>query len=106
MNVIVAYVPSEYVDAVVEAMAQAGAGQIGNYRACAFKVPGQGQFQPMDGADPFVGSVGELEKVSEVRVEMVCANKQTRATLEALIAAHPYEEPAYHVLKARTLADF
>lgn len=106
MNVIVAYVPTDYVDAVIEAMAQAGAGHIGDYRACAFKMKGQGQFQPMAGADPFIGSVGELEKVEEVRVEMVCEPPVTRAALLALISAHPYEEPAYHVLPAKTLADF
>lgn len=106
MNVIVAYVPNDFVEAVIEAMAKAGAGQIGNYRACAFKAPGEGQFQPMDGADPFIGTVGELEKVAETRVEMVCQTEHTKAALEALIEAHPYEEVAYHVLKAQTLADF
>lgn len=106
MNVIVAYIPTSHVESVIEAMAVAGAGHIGDYRACAFKTMGEGQFQPMDGADPFIGTVGELEKVEEYRIEMVCDHARTRAALEALILAHPYEEVAYHVLPAKTLADF
>lgn len=106
MLVVVVYVPTSDMDAVVEAMADAGAGQIGNYRACAFKTSGEGQFQPLVGANPAVGEVGQLEKVAETRIEMVCLPEYIEPVLVAMMSAHPYEQPAYHVLEAKTLNDF
>ncbi|MEJ2045351.1 MAG: hypothetical protein P8X74_09200 [Reinekea sp.] len=106
MYVIVVYVPVDHVSNVVTAMLESGAGEVGNYRACAFQQKGIGQFQPMPGADPFIGTVGELEVLEEVRLEMVCTAANIRVALQAMMAAHPYEEVAYHVLEAKTLADF
>ena len=106
MYVIVLYVPRDCVLNVVRALTDAGAGEIGRYRACAYHQSAHGQFQPMAGAQPFIGEVGQLTTVEEVRVEMVCNRKWVRPALEAMIAAHPYEQPAYHVLEAKTLADF
>lgn len=60
---IVVYVPSDYKDEVLEAMAQEGAGFVGKYSHCFFAVEGQGCFKPQEGANPFVGKIGELERV-------------------------------------------
>lgn len=107
MFIIVVYSPDDYVEAVVEAMASAGAGEIGDYRACAFKVRGEGQFEPMPGAEPFIGDVGKLERVAETRIEMVVNERaHVAAALQNMLAAHPYEEPAYHVVEAFTLSAF
>ncbi len=106
MYVVVVYIPVDHVLNVVNALANAGAGEMGNYRACAFRQPGIGQFQPKEGAQPFIGKVGELETVDEVRVEMVCTAENIKLALEEMIKAHPYEEVAYHVLEAKTLSDF
>lgn len=106
MFVIVTYIPSDYVLTVVEKMANAGAGEIGNYRACSFQQAGLGSFEPKAGAQPFIGEVGLLETVEEVRVEMVCAADKVKSVLATLIEHHPYETPAYHVLSALTLEDF
>jgi hypothetical protein len=106
MFAIVAYVPVDFVDSVVDAMSEAGAGDIGEYRACAFVCRGTGQFEPKQGANPFIGQTGRLEKVDEARVEMVCEPGRVRAALSALIEAHPYETPAYHAYEVKTLDDF
>lgn len=106
MYVIVVYVPKDHVDSVIHGLAEQGAGQIGKYRACAFKQTGEGQFEPTTGADPFIGRVGALERVEEVRVEMVCSKDCIRAALLAMLECHPYEEVAYHVIEVLTLNDF
>lgn len=106
MLIVVVYIPDTDVDQVIEAMAEAGAGQIGHYRACAFKLVGEGQFQPMSGANPTIGRIGELEKVAESRIEMVCQPEQVKLVLSAMLTAHPYEVPAYHVLEGKTVDDF
>jgi hypothetical protein len=93
------YVPATHVDVVKQAVFDAGAGRIGNYDSCCWQVAGQGQFRPLPGSDPAIGGVGQLERVDEYKVEMVCEDALIVAAVAALKAAHPYEEPAYQVWK-------
>lgn len=94
---IVLFVPEENVDAVRDAMAEAGAGVIGNYTHCSFASPGTGTFFGGEKADPAVGAAGRLERVPEWRLEMVVPAEKAEAAITAMKAAHPYEEPAYDV---------
>ena len=96
------YVPEENLEAVKQAMFAAGAGRIGDYDSCCWQVLGQGQFRPLAGANPHIGELGALETVAEYRVEMVCAPDAVRAVVQALIAAHPYEEPAWDLVELVT----
>ncbi|MGR2739073.1 NGG1p interacting factor NIF3 [Billgrantia sp. Q4P2] len=91
------YVPLEDAETVKEAVFASGAGRLGDYEACCFETRGTGQFRPLDGANPHIGQVGDLEKVEEVKVELVCEDHLIREAVEALRAAHPYEEPAFDV---------
>jgi hypothetical protein len=93
------YVPAAQVDVVKQAVFDAGGGRIGNYDSCCWQVAGQGQFRPLPGSDPAVGGVGQLERIDEFKVEMVCADAFIVAAVAALRRAHPYEEPAYQVWK-------
>lgn len=97
------YVPEDALDAVKEAVFAAGAGKIGEYDACCWQSVGVGQFRPSSNANPNVGECGQLTQVAEVKVEMVCAAALIKQAIEALIAAHPYEEPAYHCWRVSTL---
>lgn len=97
------YVPASHLEAVKAAMFAAGAGRIGAYEACAWQVLGQGQFRPLAGSRPFVGSEGRIETVDEYRVEMVCADALGAAAIAALKSAHPYETPAYDVVRVLDL---
>lgn len=96
------FVPLEDAEAVKEAVFATGAGRIGDYEACCFETRGTGQFRPLDGADPHIGKVGDLEKVEEVKVELVCEDHLIRSAVAALRTAHPYEEPAFDVWRLET----
>lgn len=96
MYSLVFYVPETHVEEVKQAVFDAGAGRIGNYRRCAWQVRGTGQFEPMAGSQPFLGETERLERVEEFRVEMVCDDESIEAVIRALRKAHPYEEPAFH----------
>ncbi|MBX7431596.1 Nif3-like dinuclear metal center hexameric protein [Mycobacterium sp. Y57] len=98
----VVFVPAADAGAVRAAMFGAGAGQIGDYAQWSWTVPGTGQFLPLDGAAPAIGTVGSVEKVSEDRVEMVAPPARRAAVLAALRAAHPYEEPAFDIIALQT----
>lgn len=94
---IVFFVPPSHLETVKEALFDVGAGKIGNYDRCCWQILGQGQFRPLNGSQPFVGSVGSVELAQEYRVELVCEDAQVSAAIRALKHAHPYEEPAYEV---------
>jgi hypothetical protein len=91
------YVPESHLEAVKQAVFSAGAGRIGAYDNCCWQVLGQGQFRPLAGSNPFVGTAGEIETVAEYKVELVCADDVIAAAVQQLKQAHPYEEPAYQV---------
>ncbi|MCY8490419.1 Nif3-like dinuclear metal center hexameric protein [Bacillus atrophaeus] len=94
---LVVYVPKEYEEKVRTALGNAGAGHIGEYSHCAFSSEGIGSFKPLDGAEPFIGEVGELELVHEVRLETVFPASLEKSVIKAMIKSHPYEEVAYDI---------
>jgi len=93
------YVPADAAAPVRAAIAEAGAGRIGNYDFASFSSPGQGRFRPLEGADPTIGAVGDLETVEEMRIEVVLDRALRPVVVGAMLAAHPYEEPAYDVVE-------
>lgn len=95
---LVFFVPVGDADRVIDALAAAGAGEIGNYRRCAFLSLGKGTFEPLEGANPHIGAVGRREVVEEARVEMVLPNSRIAQAVAALKTAHPYEEPAFDLV--------
>jgi dinuclear metal center YbgI/SA1388 family protein len=103
MDKLVVYVPQAEADALIDALASAGAGRIGDYERCAWSTTGEGTFRPLAGANPSLGRVGDVERVPEARVEMVLPRHRRRAVVEALRAAHSYEEPAYDVFELAAL---
>ncbi|ERS91162.1 Nif3-like dinuclear metal center hexameric protein [Halomonas sp. PBN3] len=97
------FVPVEDAEAVKEAVFATGAGRIGDYEACCFQTRGTGQFRPLEGADPHIGRVGNLERVEELKVELVCEDALIRQAVAALRLAHPYEEPAFDLWRLESL---
>lgn len=102
---LVCFVPVDHREQLIDALATAGAGGIGDYERCAWSVDGEGTFRPEPGTDPTIGRVGAAERVSEARVEMVLPRRLRAAVVAALRAVHPYEEPAYDVYELADLPD-
>ncbi len=92
---LVVFVPAGHEDSILEALTDAGAGQIGLYSHCSFQVHGTGTFKPGDNTNPFIGSRGNLEKVEETRLETILPATRRNRVIEKLVAVHPYEEVAY-----------
>lgn len=95
LHALVVYVPDSHAKAVLAAIGDAGAGRLGDYSHCSFTSAGTGRFTPMPGARPFIGTPGEPEEASEVRIECVVEEKVLDDVVQALRQAHPYEEPAF-----------
>lgn len=99
LDKLVAFVPEADADRVLDAVCAAGAGTIGNYTRAAWTTSGEGTFRPGPGSAPHRGRVGEIERVRETRLETVLPRALRAAVVAALMAAHPYEQPAYDVLE-------
>ena len=97
------FVPLDYAETVKQAVFKEGAGKMGDYAECSWETLGTGQFKPLEGSDPFVGKANELERVQELKVEMICQEGEIRKVIEVFKQAHPYEEPAYDVIKLESL---
>ncbi|HGM5579626.1 TPA: divalent cation tolerance protein CutA [Pseudomonas putida] len=97
MHKLAFFVPASHVEVVKAAVFAAGGGRIGDYDHCAWQTLGQGQFRPMDGSQPFLGQVGQVEVVEEWKVELVVADERVPQVVAALKQSHPYETPAYEV---------
>lgn len=101
LDVLVVHIPTESTEDVLAALFAAGAGEVGEYRECAFVLTGRGRFRPVGSADPTIGEVGELTHVTEDRVEVTFPRSRRARVLNALRDGHPYEEPSFHVLENR-----
>jgi dinuclear metal center YbgI/SA1388 family protein len=101
---LVAFVPDGDMAKVSEAVFAAGAGVIGNYEQCSFRLAGTGTFFPLAGANPVVGQVGRREETSEWRFEVVVPEALVPAVVAALKRAHSYEEVAFDVYPLKPLA--
>ena len=91
------FVPREALESTRDAVFGAGAGRIGDYTRCSWYTAGTGTFLAGEGTDPSVGRVGREERVSELRVETVVPAERARAVVDALVAAHPYEQVAFEL---------
>lgn len=91
------FVPDSHLESVKAGLFKLGVGRIGDYDSCCWQVLGEGQFRPLAGSDPHIGSLGELERLPEWKVEMVCEDSLIREAVAELKRVHPYEEVAYDV---------
>ena len=94
---LVVFVPVDHTEAVLEALAGAGAGWIGEYDSCSFRVTGTGTFRPSEQANPYAGERGRLHEEVEDRLEIVVERAALPDVVAALRDTHPYEEVAFDV---------
>jgi len=96
---LVVFVPADSAGRVADAVFAAGAGRMGSYSHCGFGGEGTGTFLPLEGAKPAIGSKGRFEKVAEVRFETIVPAEKLDGVIAAMRRAHPYEMPAFDVIK-------
>ena len=94
---VVVFVPEKDLQRVADAMFAAGAGHIGEYRECSFRLAGVGTFFGSDAANPTIGQKGRREEVNEWRLEAVCPASRVEPVVAAIRRAHSYEEPAFDI---------
>lgn len=93
------FVPESHLEVVKLALFEAGAGRQGDYDQCCWQSLGEGQFRPLAGSQPYLGQAHRLSRVAEYKVEMLCEEKIMENVLAILRKHHPYEEPAYDIIR-------
>lgn len=99
------YVPEDSRDLILRALEEEDAGHIGNYSACTFNTKGIGTFRPLEGTNPYIGSLNVLEEVREFKIETVLKEDSLARTINRVIEAHPYEEVAYDIYELNIEGD-
>ena len=95
---IITGVPPEHADAVLDAIASAGGGVVGEYTHCAFMNTGTGRFKPSASATPNVGQRETINSVPEARIETFCDRAIAKRVVAAIKDAHPYEEAVIYIV--------
>jgi dinuclear metal center YbgI/SA1388 family protein len=93
----VVFVPTDYVEKIIDAIHRGGGGWIGNYSHCTFRTGGTGTYVPETGAQPYKGKTGQFEEAEEYRLEAVVPEGSLQTVIKEVVAVHPYEEVAYDV---------
>lgn len=94
---LITYVPIDYVEQVKQSLFDAGAGNIGFYDECSFRLSGEGTFRPKEGSNPFLGTKNTTEKVKEEQISVIFEGYKQPQIISAMKSAHPYEEVAYQI---------
>lgn len=92
------FIPETHLSVLQEALREADAGHIGRYDCCLSYSPVTGCWRPLEGTAPYLGTVGEVCAVPELKVEVTCPTERVDEVVEAVKRVHPYEEPVIHVL--------
>lgn len=93
--------PLKFLDKLAFEMSNAGAGVIGNYELCSFRINGVGTFKPSSKANPFTGNKNKINFVEEVKLEMRCPDEKLNEVVNAIYKFHPYEEPDYDITQIK-----
>ena len=97
LSKLVTFCPVSHAANVRNALFEAGAGNIGNYACCSYNLEGEGTFRASDDANPFLGEKNKMHVEKEIRIEVQFPGYMQNRILNALIAAHPYEEVAFDI---------
>ena len=100
---LIVFIPLTHKEEVKAHLFSAGAGVQGAYDSCCFETYGYGQFRPLKDAKPYLGEMGKIEYVKEARVKFLCAKDKMKEIIYALRKFHPYEEPAFDLIKLENI---
>ncbi len=90
--------PESNTNLLIKAMAESGAGVVGEYTHCAIITKVFGNYLPSDQASPFIGESGKMSREPEDKVEMICPKEKLEAVITAIKSVHPYELPTIDVI--------
>jgi hypothetical protein len=57
-----------------------------------------GTWRPLPGSHPYKGEIGKIESTAEIKLDFIVRGSELEQAIEAIVAVHPYEEPAIDII--------
>ena len=92
------FIPETHLEPLQRALQEVDAGHVGNYDCCLSYSPVTGCWRPLEGTSPYLGSVGEISREPELKVEVTVRAERVDETIAAIKRVHPYEEPVINAI--------
>lgn len=105
LDQLVVHVPPAHAQSLLDALFNAGAGEVGDYDRAAYTTMSRGQFRHRDHSAVASSRTAGVERTEEVRIEVVLPRTRRDRVLRALVDNHPYEQPAYGLVPVAQLED-
>lgn len=91
-------VPEDHLDSVMDSVSEVIHPIYPGYDRVFSYWPVTGTWRPLEGSDPYLGRIGEIETAKEIRLEFAVTEEDLGAAVRAIRDSHPYEEPAIDVI--------
>lgn len=100
------FIPESHLAVLQKTLQDVDAGHIGNYDSCLSYSKVTGTWRTLEGAEPYIGSVGEISREDELRVDVRIKSDRLEDTISAIKKIHPYEEPVIHIIPLISLEEY
>ncbi|MFA1822083.1 divalent cation tolerance protein CutA [Virgibacillus oceani] len=90
--------PEEYIEELRNKLNDIGVLTVGAYDNVVSYSVVKGYWRPLEEANPFNGSKGEISFGTECKMEFKCLMKNIAEVKELIKRIHPYEEPVINVI--------
>ncbi|PHK49746.1 Nif3-like dinuclear metal center hexameric protein [Staphylococcus edaphicus] len=100
------FIPKDHLSGFKHKLSEAGLAEEGDYQYCFFESQGNGQFKPIDGADPHIGELNQITTVAEYKLEFMIDEDQKQLAQQLIMKYHPYETPVFDFIELQKEASY
>ena len=93
------FIPREDSRKLIDKINEAGYLKEENYDYCYTETYVLGHFRPIEGANPYIGSLNKIEEVKESKLEFRIRREDLRETMRIIKENHPYEVPVINIIE-------
>ena len=91
------FTPENCLELLLSKLSEMGACRIGRYSYVSSYSKVYGTWMPEEGSNPYEGTVGEISKGEEYKLEVRCPYDLVQQAIDIVRTHHPYEEPVIHI---------
>ena len=92
------FIPESHLKLLQETLRECDAGHIGKYDSCMSYSHVVGTWRPLNGTNPYSGTIGTISEEPEIKAEVTCRIDDIDNIIEAVKKIHPYEEPVINAI--------
>lgn len=97
------FIPREDTKNLMQKINDAGFLKEENYDYCYAETEVLGHFRPIEGANPYIGSLGKVEEVLESKLEFRIKEEDLEGVIRTIKSNHPYEVPVINIIELKDI---